>query len=301
MTQSLEVLSRRMATLQSIRGVVRTMKTMSAINAAPYERAAASIEHYHETIYDGLHILLQQSQHGPEPRSSPNAPKVALVFGSDHGLCGSFNETVALAARDRIQADKWIIHAIGARMEAALRHLGLPLAHGFTPPASSDGIVRLAGEILVALDQIRTDVCGAEITVNMFYTQRTGQGRRAIRVDQLLPLDPTFLNGLAARQWTSNSLPTYTMDTGPLFKALIRNHIFASVFRATAESMVTENGARLALMQQAEHALDDRLADLLTSTRSARQSEITNELLDVIAGFEALETNQTACGHRHGR
>jgi F-type H+-transporting ATPase subunit gamma len=61
------------------------------------------------------------------------------------------------------------------------------------------------------------------------------------------------------------------------------------VFRAAAEAMATENAARLALMQQAERAIDERLSELLFATRSARQSDVTNELLDVIAGFEALK------------
>ena len=61
------------------------------------------------------------------------------------------------------------------------------------------------------------------------------------------------------------------------------------MFRASADALVTENAARLALMQQAEHTVDDRLAELLSETRSVRQNEITTELLDVIVGFEALK------------
>ena len=61
------------------------------------------------------------------------------------------------------------------------------------------------------------------------------------------------------------------------------------MFRAAADALVTENAARLALMQQAEHTVDDRLAELLAETRAFRQNEITTELLDVIVGFEALK------------
>jgi F-type H+-transporting ATPase subunit gamma len=74
-----------------------------------------------------------------------------------------------------------------------------------------------------------------------------------------------------------------------LFAALIRNHIFASLFRASAEAMVTENAARLKQMQRAEESVDDRLAEVKADMRSVRQTEITTELLDVIIGFEALK------------
>ena len=84
------------------------------------------------------------------------------------------------------------------------------------------------------------------------------------------------------------------MPPGDLFRALIRSHLFASMFRAAAEAMVTENAARLALMQQAEQSVDDRLEELKSDTRKLRQTEITTELLDVIIGFEALKKKKPA-------
>jgi F-type H+-transporting ATPase subunit gamma len=79
------------------------------------------------------------------------------------------------------------------------------------------------------------------------------------------------------------------MPPEDLFISLIRGHLFASLFRAAAEALVTENAARLALMQQAEQSVDDRLDALKSDTRALRQSAITTELLDVIIGFEALK------------
>jgi F-type H+-transporting ATPase subunit gamma len=82
------------------------------------------------------------------------------------------------------------------------------------------------------------------------------------------------------------------MQPDELFMALIRGHLFASLFRAAAEALVTENAARLALMQQAEQSVDDRLDALQSETRALRQTEITTELLDVIIGFEALKKDK---------
>lgn len=86
------------------------------------------------------------------------------------------------------------------------------------------------------------------------------------------------------RRWHSRSLPDYSMSADALLASLIRSHIFASVFRASAEAMVTENAARLALMQQAEQSVDERLEEVQAEMRSVRQTEITNELMDVIIG-----------------
>ncbi|MCC3305122.1 FoF1 ATP synthase subunit gamma [Sneathiella sp. HT1-7] len=290
MAQTLETLNHRMSTLQSIRSIVRTMKTLSAVNAAPYDRAAASIKAYHETVLQGLQVFAMSAR---LPDISVDvdrhAPKIALVFGSDHGLCGGYNETVAAAAKAHVGANSWHILAVGAQMEDALCGLGLDVSNRFTPPASPDGIGRLAGEILVALDEYRAQIQMSEIALTLIYMQRSGHILQAPKAQELLPLSSTFLTDLAKRPWESRSLPILMMDDAAIFTALIRNHLFASLFRAAAEAIATENAARLSLMQQAERAIDDRHEEMLQAVRSARQSEITNELLDVITGFEALK------------
>lgn len=290
MAPTLESLNHRMSTLQSIRSIVRTMKTLSVVNAAPYDRAAASIKAYHETVLNGLQVFAMSARL-PDIKVDVDrhAPKIALVFGSDHGLCGGYNETVATAAKEYVGADSWHILAVGAQMEDALCGLGLDVLSRFTPPASPDGIGRLAGEILVALDEYRAQIQMSEIALTLIYMQRSGHILQAPKTQELLPLSSTFLTHLAKRSWESRSLPILMMDDAAIFTALIRNHLFASLFRAAAEAIATENAARLSLMQQAERAIDDRHEEMLQAVRSARQSEITNELLDVITGFEALK------------
>jgi F-type H+-transporting ATPase subunit gamma len=289
MTQTLETLSHRIVTLQNIRGVVRTMKALSAVNAMPYDRAAASIESYHASILDGLQLFTNTTHMIETLTFDPDAPKIILAFGSDHGLCGGYNEILANAALELIGSDNWQIFTVGARMANALSGLGVTLANQFTPPASVDGIGRLAGEILVDLDQYRSQTKKGEIEVKMIHMMSGSHGTQSITVRTLLPLGHRFLMDLADRPRKSRSLPTITMAPKAVFAALIRNHLFASLFRATAVAMAAENGARLTLMQQAEKAIDDRYEEMLQVVRSTRQTEITNELLDIIVGFEALK------------
>ena len=147
----------------------------------------------------------------------------------------------------------------------------------------------MASEVIIAVDEMRDATKGEEPEVLMTYMALNKGGGPSITVAPLLPINSELLSNLAQERWLSRSLPVIMMPTDTLFAALVRNHLFASVFRASAEAMATENAARLALMQQAERAVDDQLAQLLFTTRSVRQSEITNELLDVISGFEVLK------------
>ncbi|MFP3870922.1 MAG: F0F1 ATP synthase subunit gamma, partial [Syntrophobacteria bacterium] len=86
-----------------------------------------------------------------------------------------------------------------------------------------------------------------------------------------------------------HALPMYTMAWDPLFSALIREYLFISLFRAFAESLASENASRLASMQGAEKNIEERLGELRTRFHQQRQMSITEELLDIVAGFEALK------------
>jgi len=295
MTQTLETLSRRTATLTSIRGIVHTMKTMAAINAVPYEHAARSVESYHQTVLSGLRAFVAKTG----PIAMPvvaQAARILVVFGSDHGLCGNYNEVLAeraVAEASKAETGTRVL-CVGARMNDTLSDRGFTPEVTFLPPASADGIGRLAGDIVARLDEIGGGDVHNRIAVALAFTRRAGTGQREPVVSPLLPLAPSLLSAPAKAGWQSRSLPDYTMRATPLLAALLRNHIFASIFHASAEAMVTENAARLALMQQAEQAVDDRLEEVGGQFRLVRQDEITNELMDIIIGFEALKKKSPA-------
>lgn len=289
MAQTLETLSRHSDTLTSIRGIVHTMKTLSAINASPYEHAARSIEAYHQTILHGFSAFAYRTGE-IALRQDRALEHLVIVFGSDHGLCGNYNEILADLVKRHCQTQitgKQCLLCIGAQMTDALDDQGLTPEAVLLPPASADGIGRLAGDIVTRIDRFSQGQPLAHLAVTLAFTQRGEQGLREPVTRRLLPLDPALLQ--REKHWNSRSLPDYTMAADALLSSLIRSHIFASVFRASAEAMVTENSARLALMQQAEQSVDERIEQVLGELRSVRQTEITNELMDVIIGFEALK------------
>jgi F-type H+-transporting ATPase subunit gamma len=294
MTQNLEALTRRTASMDGIRSVVHTMKTLSVINSAPFEHAARAIEAYHGTVLEGLHAFLSQS--GPVTDAPPGsaAARVVVAFGSDHGLCGNYNEALAAHVAKHVRADAgaMTVLCIGAQMQAALSDQGLDVSKAVLPPASVDGIGRLANLLTQKLDDIRQARQGHEIAVSLAYFARAEGGGQAPVIATLLPLDPALVAELGAKPWVSRSLPYFAMERGELFLALVRGHLFASLFRASAEALVTENAARLAMMQQAEQSVDDRLDALKSDMRVMRQTEITTELMDIIIGFEALKKDK---------
>ena len=104
----------------------------------------------------------------------------------------------------------------------------------------------------------------------------------------LLPVDLERFRTMTERPWPSHVLPTFSMAREKLFSALLRQYFFISIFRACVQSLASEHASRLASMQAAERNIEERLRELDAQFRQRRQDAITAELLDVVAGFEAL-------------
>jgi F-type H+-transporting ATPase subunit gamma len=291
MPQTLEALLHRTETLSNIRSIVHIMKTLSVLNAAPYEQAAKSIDAYHQTVLDGIAALLHRTGR-LDLTSPPLRNRAIVVFGTDHGLCGAYNERVAaelarhLALEGDTQAAPYML-CIGAQMNDALNGWGIRADDVMLTPASTDGVGRLASAIVERLDHIMQHGKSDGLAVKLAYTRRSEHGQQDPVVEHVMPLSNEMIDQLMKRPWSSRSLPTYTMPPDDLFAALIRNHIFSGVFRAAAEALVTENATRLAVMHRAEQSIGDRLEDLKADTRTLRQAEITAEIMDVVIGFEA--------------
>ena len=105
---------------------------------------------------------------------------------------------------------------------------------------------------------------------------------------KLWPFDLEWLQNLEKKEWPGPALPTFTMDWNRLFSLLMRQYLFVSLYRAFAESLASENASRLASMQGAERNIEERLRELNAEFHRQRQMTITEELLDIVAGFMAL-------------
>ena len=161
-------------------------------------------------------------------------------------------------------------------------------------PGSLAGITPRVQDLLVRIEAWR-EGRGIEQILLFYNTPVHGAAYRATAL-QLLPVDLSWLQKLEKREWPSRGLPTYTLEWDVLFAALIREYFFASLYRAFAESLASENASRLSSMQAAEKNIEDRLDHLNAQYHHLRQSSITEELLDVVAGYEVLTANQDASG-----
>ena len=293
--KTLEALQREMDTTADLQGIVRTMKVLAAVSIRQYERAQESLLHYNRTVELGLQAVLKQQRSTAVNVQKKAQPSVgAVIFGSDHGLCGRYNESIvefAMQELDKINGrqDLRRILVVGARIEASIREMGQTVEEYFFVPGTVENITGTVQNILLKIDSWQQE--GVE-QVMLFHHARRQRASYPPQAKQLLPVDLSSFNHKQAKRWPSRSLPQFTLPAEELLRSLIRQHLFIRLFSACAESLAGEHASRLMSMQVAEKNIQQRLESLTAIYRQQRQDQITEELLDVVSGFEALHGEQ---------
>lgn len=291
----LERVKRRIKNATELQTVVKTMKAIASANILQYEESMRSINQYDKTIELGLQIALGDNKKIMESRIEDERKGLgAVIFGSEQGLCGKFNEVVVRYAMDRmaeIGFEERRTLAVGERAFARLEEAGETVEAHFSFSGDFLGIEEVMSKVLAKIDQWRLESDTDQIV--LFYNRPITEngGIFTPQLAYLYPIDPKWLARLAKRRWQSHSLPTYSMDADKLFSSLVREHLFFSLYRAFMESLASENSSRLYSMQAAERNIDEHLNDLLSNYQKQRQEAISSELLDILTGYEALSSS----------
>lgn len=291
--QTLETLKRSIKSAEDLAGVVRTMKTMAAVSIRQYETAAKSLNVYSHTIETGLTMLLRNPDDDSAAVKPASSRTGAIIFGSDQGMCGQFNEQISEFAVEYLQThstDTAPVICIGHRVADKLSRHGFQTDQTLRLPGSAVGITGLVQELLPIIDAWRATHNINRILV--FHNRRLTASTWEPFAQQLLPLRLDRLRHQDHPGNPGRSIPQWTMNTSTLFSRLVKQFLFVSLFRACAESLAGENASRIAAMQSAERNINDRLHLLKGDYAQQRQTTITEELLDVVTGFEALRCNE---------
>jgi F-type H+-transporting ATPase subunit gamma len=292
MSDTTASLRRKISSAGDLQSVVRTMKAVAASRIGQYEQSVRALADYYRTVKLGLSACFREDE--PAALMSTGKGKTdggvigAVVFGSDQGLVGQFNEVVAEYAVKALAAlpGKPQVWAVGERVHARLVDAGLRLTGLYAVPNSVQAITPLIGRILLESETLRGHREVSEL--HLFYNRPRSGAVYAPVSQRLLPLDEAWRDDLAELPWPTKNLPEVMGGGTGALRALIREYVFVSLFRACAESLASENASRLAAMERADRNIDELLENLHGTFHRVRQSGIDEELFDVISGFEAL-------------
>lgn len=288
MSESTASLQRKINSAADLHSVVRSMKAMAAANVGQYESAVMALDDYYQTVQLGLYTCFRENQITASVEQKMQRIGV-LVFGSDQGLVGQFNAKLVdyiVATLDKLPGDK-IIWCAGERMQTRLAETKFIMAPGYILPKSLHTIPPLISTVLLDLESrhARGDI--SELLI--FHNQpKPGEIYQPFH-QRLLPLDNIWQHHLKSIAWPSQKLPEVIHSGEETVLAFIHEYLFVSLYRACAESLASENASRLSTMLRAEKTIDEMLKTMHSRFHLLRQSNIDEELFDLISGFELLE------------
>jgi F-type H+-transporting ATPase subunit gamma len=307
MAQSQADVKDRIASVQNIRKITRAMEMVAAARLRRAEQRIEALRPYAAAIrrmtrqaadaagaeVSGMPVL--------QEHESVNRVALLLVTG-DRGLAGAFNSQIIRAGtraanEHESQGREVVFSASGRRGVSTLTFRGREIAGsyvGFTDrPAYANA--REIGQDLVAAF-VDGQVDQVEIIYNGYVSALTQEVRR----ETLLPLqqatileasdegDDEQAGSSDEREGASRALVEYEPDPDEILGRLVPEYVEISVYRALLESTASEHGARMTAMRNASENAGDIISDLTLEMNRARQAEITQEIMEVVAGAEAL-------------
>lgn len=290
MSENIASLRHKIASATELGTVVRTMKAMAASSIGQYENAVRSQDDYYRTVQLGLAACFRQNESALRERpivQKETGPTGVIVFGSDQGLVGQFNDVMVDFVVKTLAnlPGNTTVWAVGERLQSHLAETNLSGVESFVLPNSINAITPLVGQILIEMESQREE--GAISQVYLLHNRPQSGAVYTPVIQQLLPLDKLWQHNLMKLQWPTKNLPEVINNSEQTLRALIREYLFVTIFRACAESLASENASRLAAMQRAEKNINELKVDLTRTFHRLRQKEIDEELFDVISGFEA--------------
>ena len=272
-------------------------KTMELVSTAKFKQSfnrVASAMPYRETLQEVMRDLAQaggEIEHPLLRKREPATRVTLLILTSNRGLAGGFNSNLIKMARGHMQEERGRgaqveLHVVGKKGVAFFRYLREPLASSHTHFGDKPGyeaVDKLAQELLEAYAEARTD--RVEVVYQRFYSAGVQRPWRQV----LLPIEAPRedVAGTGAARATVDYI--YSPDAVSLFAALLPAYFKTSLYHAFLENAVGEQRARMVAMKNATDNAETMIKTLTRKYNRARQSQITNEISEIMGGVEALK------------
>jgi F-type H+-transporting ATPase subunit gamma len=299
---SLKDIRSRIGSVKNVRKITRAMEMVAA---ARLRRAEQRIEHlrpYADAIRRMTRRASEAAESIPElpilqDREQVSTVGLLLVTG-DRGLAGPFNSQIVRAGNRRSadlqEGGKEVLwYASGRRGVSSLEFRKLEVAGAYTGftdrPAYADAR-RIADDLTSAYVDEKVD------RVEILYNGYISPMRQEVRHETLLPLQHADVLGAEEEDEEEDehseqhrrALWIYEPDPEELLARLVPDYVEISIYRALLESTASEHGARMTAMRSASDNAAELIDDLTLEANRQRQAEITQEIMEVVAGAEGL-------------
>ena len=288
---TIEALQKRIKTTEDLRSIVSTMKALSSVSILQYEQANRALKKYRDNLSDAFQALVL-SQGLPEVIKEKSAPRyLFILIGSDSGLVGRFNKEVIEQTSDWLKSnninisDVWFI-TIGKRIAALAEQKHLKIFAKYASANSVKVVNSIAETLIIKIDEATRKQHINNI--HILYHKRGKSTSVSLEHQTLIPFNYEKMKNLSKKKWPTNNLVQTDLKRDVFFSEIINQILGISLVSFLNFSLAAEHFIRMTNMQAAEKNIDENLEEMNLAFQQQRQEEITGELIDIVAGYQAM-------------
>lgn len=283
---SMKDIKRRKDSIQSTEQITKAMKLVATVKLQKAKEKAEAARPYFDAMYENVLTMLARTKNVEHRylKAGTSPKKGLIVITANRGLAGGYNSSITrLVADSGIPKDECVIYAVGIKGRDYFSRRKYDIAADYSEvinePIYSDAM-EIGRRVLADFES------GKIGEIYLVYTQFKNTVVHTPQMVKLLPLSQEDICENA--EDATGALMTYEPEEEEALSIIIPKYINSLIYGALMESIASENGARMTAMDNATNNADEMINDLSLKYNRARQSSITQELTEIIAGANAI-------------
>ena len=282
MASNMQSIKRRMKSVESTKKITKAMQLVATSKLRKTRNQLDELKPYYHLVQQTVAEILASNQgniDNPYLKTNEKGKTVYIVITSSLGLCGGYNANVFKTIASDVQDDD-IVYMIGTKGASYLSHRNIDYREDYLDLNTSldfKDVVRLVGELT---RQYRKQ----EISkIKIIYTEFVNNLSFVPRVVTLLPVDVSDFENIAV----TSKYTVFEPSPNEVLNNLIPMYLQSVIYGYLVESVTSENASRRTSMENATDNAQELIDNLLLKYNQARQTAITNEISEIVAGANA--------------
>ncbi len=280
-------IKRRKESVASTGQITKAMKLVATVKMQKAKQRAENSKPYFNQMYGTVKSILAKSESISHPylMGNDSGKKAVIVITSNRGLAGGYNANVIklITKNENFTPDNTIVYALGKKGAAGLAKDGYEIKEDYSE-AVNDPLFHDAA--IIGKSVMDAYINGEVGEIYIAYTVFKNTVTHIPTMMKLLPIDDT---GEEQNEQGDGAIMNFEPEAEEALEKIIPKYINSLIFGAIIEAIASENGARMQAMDSATSNAEDMIAGLELKYNRARQSAITQELTEIIAGSATVE------------
>jgi F-type H+-transporting ATPase subunit gamma len=286
---------RRIASVQNTRKVTKAMEMVAAARLRRAQQRIEATRPYALNMLEFIgqlvrYLQVDLSMH-PLLKEHGQVRRVAVVaLTSDRGLCGAFNSNIVRRALDRVEAYRnegvgSDLVVMGRKGASTARFLGYKLDKAYVDVTERTAFLEAQALTNGVIGRYTDETIDR---VHLVFNRFKSPMEQYVTDQVILPIQEEIMGLYTPADGTQHMDFLFEPSPEVILADLLPSYVEITIFRAILEGMASEHGARMTAMRNASEAADEMIDDLTLAMNRVRQASITQEILEVVAGADAL-------------